>query len=139
MPRPLKESFVQEEELQDREQALIDVERKLQDAQRQVGILQEENEKACRVNEELRSKLEDSKQQLKGNEQMIRWLNAQVCRASRDSACASDGSSAATIDKPWRFRLQDGYVLIAVEYSSLRNSLSSFLRMRVQHMNTCAG
>lgn len=29
-------------------------------------------------NGELRSKLEDSKQQLQSNEQMIRWLNQQV-------------------------------------------------------------
>lgn len=30
-------------------------------------------------NSELRAKLEDSKQQLQSNEQMIRWLNQQVC------------------------------------------------------------
>jgi hypothetical protein len=30
------------------------------------------------TNDELRGKLEDSKQQLKGNEQMIRWLNSQA-------------------------------------------------------------
>jgi hypothetical protein len=74
---------MQEEELQERERFADNVERELHELRRKETVMNEEQTRMQSINEELRGKLEDSKQQLKGNEQMIRWLNAQVLTAVR--------------------------------------------------------
>jgi F0F1-type ATP synthase delta subunit len=51
----------------------------LQELQREHASVLVEHASLQSTNDELRGKLEDSKQQLKGNEQMIRWLNSQAC------------------------------------------------------------
>lgn len=68
----------QEEELQERERSNDERVRELHELSRTHSAMCDEHARIQAVNGELRSKLEDSKQQLKGNEQMIRWLNSQV-------------------------------------------------------------
>jgi len=81
-PALTRPPVLQEEELQTRERALEASEREIAALKRTLEALHGEAARTADANEELRAKLEDSKQQLKGNEQMIRWLNAQV-RAGR--------------------------------------------------------
>ncbi|KXZ47486.1 hypothetical protein GPECTOR_35g924 [Gonium pectorale] len=69
----------QEEELQQRDQALSSAMRDLTLQGQQLESLRSELGGLQAENESLRGKLEDSKQQLQSNEQMIRWLNQQVC------------------------------------------------------------
>ena len=69
---------MQEEELQEREAAGARLTHSLQELQREHTAALAERAAAAGANDELRAKLEDCAQQLKGNEQMIRWLNAQV-------------------------------------------------------------
>lgn len=69
---------MQEEELQEREAASARLTHSLQELQREHTAALAEAAAAGAANDELRGKLDDCAQQLKGNEQMIRWLNAQV-------------------------------------------------------------
>ncbi|GIL47125.1 hypothetical protein Vafri_4030 [Volvox africanus] len=72
----------QEEELQQREQALTSAMRELAALGQQLESQRNELGGLQAENESLRGKLEDSKQQLLSNEQMIRWLNQQVTEAT---------------------------------------------------------
>ena len=72
---------MQEEELGEREKAADAAAKQLAAQQSALSTANKEKELLEEVQANLRGKLEESKQQLKGNEQMIRWLNAQVhCR-----------------------------------------------------------
>lgn len=68
----------QEEELQQRDQALGNALREVQSLTQAVNASRAEAGSVAAENVDLRTKLEESKQQLQSNEQMIRWLNQQV-------------------------------------------------------------
>lgn len=68
----------QEEELQQRDQALGNALREVQSLTQAVNASRAEAGTVAAENVDLRTKLEESKQQLQSNEQMIRWLNQQV-------------------------------------------------------------
>lgn len=68
--------------MQSRDQALEAAGREIQELKRQQAAADDDAARKQSVIDDLRVKLEESKQQLKGNEQMIRWLNTQA-RASR--------------------------------------------------------
>ncbi|PNH08928.1 Spindle assembly abnormal protein 6 [Tetrabaena socialis] len=78
----------QEEELQQREQSLSGAMRELTTLSQQAEALRLELGGLRGDNEALRGKVEDSKQQLLSNEQMIRWLNQQVTDAQLHSSGA---------------------------------------------------
>jgi chromosome segregation ATPase len=69
---------VQEEELAEREKAADGASRELHELRRAHAAAADEHARLQAAHDDLRAKLEDSKQQLKGNEQMIRWLNGQA-------------------------------------------------------------
>jgi chromosome segregation ATPase len=79
---------VQEEEVQNRDQALEAAGREIQDLKRLHAATGDDATRMQSIIDDLRSKLEESKQQLKGNEQMIRWLNTQV-RIQHVDCCQS--------------------------------------------------
>lgn len=65
----------QEEELHGREQALASALKELQALTQAIETLRADRAQVASENAELRSKVEESRQQLQSNEQMIRWLN----------------------------------------------------------------
>lgn len=76
----------QEEEMQQRDQALGSARRDLAALTQQLEMQRTELSGLQAENDSLRGKLEDSRQQLQSNEQMIRWLNQQVgCRGGCDA------------------------------------------------------
>ena len=90
-------THAQEEELQQREQDSATSARQLAELQTAATASEDARARAEAVNGDLRGKLEDSKQQLQGNEQMIRWLNAQVWSTTkRDAFRATCASSLQT-------------------------------------------
>ena len=84
----------QEEELQQREQDSATSARQLAELQTSATAAEDARARAEAVNGDLRGKLEDSKQQLQGNEQMIRWLNAQVWSTTKRDAFGSTCASS---------------------------------------------
>jgi spindle assembly abnormal protein 6 len=75
----------QEEELTQRESSLEKAMKAEQTATARSDHLQKELKAAEEAAGELRAKLDDARQQLQSNEQMIRWLNQQVRLAT--AAC----------------------------------------------------
>jgi spindle assembly abnormal protein 6 len=82
----------QEEELQGREQALASALKELQTLTQAIETLRADRGLVAAENAELRSKVEESRQQLQSNEQMIRWLNQQVTDAQLQLTGAIPGS-----------------------------------------------
>jgi regulator of replication initiation timing len=82
---------MQEEEVHNRDQALEAAGREIQDLKRQQAAGGDEAARMQCTIDDLRAKLEESKQQLKGNEQMIRWLNTQVRRTCTSILAEGEG------------------------------------------------
>lgn len=77
----------QEEEVAAKEAALAAAQRDIAAAQAGAETLSQQIRHLGAENDELRDKLEESKQQLQSNEQMIRWLNQQVGRRGCAAVC----------------------------------------------------
>lgn len=82
----------QEEELHGREQALASALKELQALTQAIETLRADRAQVASENAELCSKVEESRQQLQSNEQMIRWLNQQVTDAQLQLTGTTAGS-----------------------------------------------